>query len=267
MKKINRRIKQTIFFGLVAGVVALISTPVKGQLSPLIEAPHLNQREHFTRNVQDLLVQSPVPSTPTQTPPQTQVVPVTQVKLVPTKTGIQVILTTPIQAQEEILTVPAMGNESLLWIKNTRLQLPNALEFHIQNPHPGIRDVYVTQLDDVTEALGQTEKALQVVAQYNARVAEFKARMGERLKQTRISVVNFHPGVIMVRPKSAFSGAILEELGLDRPRLQKLNPTAITKLSGIPGMYTISPELMTLIDADVLFVLNPGFPTPVDSLS
>ncbi len=117
----------------------------------------------------------------------------------------------------------------------------------------------------VAEALGQTEKALQVVAQYNARVAEFKARMGERLKQTRISVVNFHPGVIMVRPKSAFSGAILEELGLDRPRLQKLNPTAVTKLSGIPGMYMISPELMTLIDADVLFVLNPGFPTPVDS--
>ena len=114
MKKINRRIFETIFFGLVAGFVAFISTPVKGQLSPLTEVHNLNQREHFTRNALDLLVQSPVPSTPTQTPPQTQVVPVTQIKLVPTKTGIQVILTTPIQAQEEILTVPSFGNESLL---------------------------------------------------------------------------------------------------------------------------------------------------------
>ncbi|MDF5721949.1 MAG: TonB-dependent siderophore receptor [Rhizonema sp. PD37] len=161
----NTRIFETIFFGLVTGFVALISTPAKSQ-SPLREFHNLNQREHFTKSALDLLVQSPVPSTP----PQTQVVPVTQIKLVPTKTGIQVILTTPIQAREEFFSVPPIGNESLIWLKNTRLQLPSGKEFHIQNPLPGITDVYVTQQDDVTvqvRLVGQTVAPTASVVQQN----------------------------------------------------------------------------------------------------
>ncbi len=173
MKKINRRIFETIFFGLVAGVVALISTPVKGLQSPLIEVHNLNQRENFTRSALDLLVQSPVPSTQPDIPPQTKVVPVTNVELVPTKTGIQVILTTPIQAKEEFLTVPAFGNESLIWIKNTRLQLPSGKEFHVQSPQRGIRDVYVTQSDDVTvqvRVVGDKVAPLASVVQQEGRL-------------------------------------------------------------------------------------------------
>ena len=173
VKKINARIFETISFGLVAGVVVLISTPVKGQLSPLIEVHNLNQREHFTRSPLDLLVQLPVPTAPTPTLPPTQVVPVTNVELVPTKTGIQIILTTPIQAKEEFLTVPAFGNESLIWLKNTRLQLPSGKEFHVQSPQPGIRDVYVTQQDDVTvqvRVVGDTVAPAASIVQQNGRL-------------------------------------------------------------------------------------------------
>ncbi|MDF5721259.1 MAG: ABC transporter substrate-binding protein [Rhizonema sp. PD37] len=75
----------------------------------------------------------------------------------------------------------------------------------------------------VAEALGQTESAKQIVGQYNARVAEFKQKMGERLKTTKVSVVQIMPGSIEFVKKSAFSGVILEDLGFARPLLQDMD--------------------------------------------
>lgn len=117
----------------------------------------------------------------------------------------------------------------------------------------------------VAEALGKTEQAKQVVAQYDARVAQFKARMGEKLKQTRVSVVDLYAGTIIVRIQKSFSGSILEEVGLDIPQTQKLSPTTITKLSGNTALYLISPEFLSLIDGDVLFLMTHSFPTKADS--
>ncbi len=105
---------------------------------------------------------------------------------------------------------------------------------------------------EVAQALGQTEEsAKQIVALYNARVAKFRASMGEKLKQTRVSVVHISLGKIIVRTQDSFSGAILSELGLERPPSQKLNTTAITKIVGDSSWYQISSELLTLIDAEV----------------
>lgn len=117
----------------------------------------------------------------------------------------------------------------------------------------------------VAEALGKTEQAKQVVAQYNARVEQFKARVGEKVKQTRVSVVDLYAGTIIVRLQKSFSGSILEEVGLDIPQSQKLSPTIITKLSGNPAWYSISPEFLPLIDGDVLFLMTHSFLTKADS--
>lgn len=117
----------------------------------------------------------------------------------------------------------------------------------------------------VAEALGKTEQAKQVVAQYNARIAQFKARMGDKLKQTRVSVVDLYAGTIIVRIQKSFSGSILKEVGLDIPQTQKLSPTIITKLSGNTALYSISPEFLSLIDGDVLFLMTSSFPTKADS--
>ena len=117
----------------------------------------------------------------------------------------------------------------------------------------------------VAEALGKTEQAKQVVAQYDARVAQFKARMGEKLKQTRVSVVDLYAGTIIVRIQKSFSGSILEEVGLDIPQTQKLSPTIIAKLSGNTALYLISPEFLSLIDGDVLFLMTHSFPKKADS--
>ena len=119
---------------------------------------------------------------------------------------------------------------------------------------------------EVAQALGQTEEsAKQIVALYNARVAKFRASMGEKLKQTRVSVVHISPGKIIVRTQDSFSGAILSELGLERPPSQKLNTTPITKIVGDSSWYQIPSELLTLIDGDILFVVSPSFPTLTNS--
>ncbi|MEH2253947.1 MAG: iron-siderophore ABC transporter substrate-binding protein [Nostoc sp.] len=118
----------------------------------------------------------------------------------------------------------------------------------------------------LAEALGQTQKAKQIAALYNTRIAQFKASMGEKLKRTQVSVVHIFPGRIIIRTENSFSGSILQELGLDRPLSQK--PSAVpdfTKIFGDTSWYFISPELMSLIDADVLFVVTSNFSQPDDA--
>lgn len=118
----------------------------------------------------------------------------------------------------------------------------------------------------LAQALGQTQKAKQIAALYNARIAQFKASMGEKLKRIQVSVVHIFPGRIIIRTENSFSGSILQELGLDRPLSQK--PSAVpdfTKIFGNTSWYFISPELLSLIDADVLFVITSNFSQPNDA--
>lgn len=118
----------------------------------------------------------------------------------------------------------------------------------------------------LAQALGQTQKAKQIAALYNARIAQFKASMGEKLKRTQVSVVHIFPGRIIIRTENSFSGSILQELGLDRPLSQK--PSAVpdfTQIFGNTSWYFISPELLSLIDADVLFVITSNFSQPDDA--
>ncbi|GAA6619156.1 ABC transporter substrate-binding protein [Scytonema sp. NUACC26] len=112
---------------------------------------------------------------------------------------------------------------------------------------------------EIVEALGQTESAKQIVAQYNARVAEFKHLMGDRLKTTKVSVVQIMPGSINLLKKSAFSGVILEDLGLTRPPLQDQDAKTSLQLGGNPVNERISEELLPLVDADILFVVPFSF--------
>ncbi|MEH2273821.1 MAG: iron-siderophore ABC transporter substrate-binding protein [Nostoc sp.] len=111
----------------------------------------------------------------------------------------------------------------------------------------------------IVEALGQTESAKQVVAQYNARVAEFKHLMGERLKTLKVSVVQIMPGSINLLKKSAFSGTILSDLGIARPPFQDMDAKTSLQLGENPVNYPISEELLPLIDADILFVIPFSF--------
>ena len=110
----------------------------------------------------------------------------------------------------------------------------------------------------IAQAVGQTDKAEQIVAQYDARVAEFKKKMGAGLKKTIVSVVSLTPQSesINALTKSSYPGIIMDQLGLQRPPSQALD----NRIG-----YIISTELLSQIDGDVLFIGTFSFPTPTDA--
>ncbi len=95
------------------------------------------------------------------------------------------------------------------------------------------------------EALGITDKAKQLMAQYDQRVERFKAQMGEQLKQTKVSLIGVYPESIFIYFKNSFGGTILEDIGLPRPPAQVRDNT---RLIG----ERISKELMHYADGDVI---------------
>ena len=113
------------------------------------EVPMLSLKAQPSTNAVNL-VQLPTPSTQPEIFPKQAVVLVTQVQLVKINNGIQVILVTPVNEKPQIISSPATNHESLIYFKNTKLQLPNGREFHALNPQLGIESVDITQLDDRT---------------------------------------------------------------------------------------------------------------------
>ncbi len=114
-------------------------------------------------------------------------------------------------------------------------------------------------------ALGQTEAAKLIIDKYNARLTEFKEKMGSRFKKIRVSVVQLMPKRIQATTKSSFSGVILEDAGLIRPPSQNLDKIGTKKKEGSPVGYGVSPEVLSQIDGDVLFILRYGFKDPIES--
>jgi iron complex transport system substrate-binding protein len=101
------------------------------------------------------------------------------------------------------------------------------------------------------QALNKTQQAEQLIENYEQRVQEFQRRMGNRLTQTEVSITtsyNYnagHPAAIYL--KDSFMGAVIAETGLQRPNTQRHD--------GFSQM--ISLEMLKLLDADVMFVVNP----------
>ncbi|MEH2338306.1 iron-siderophore ABC transporter substrate-binding protein [Nostoc sp.] len=115
------------------------------------------------------------------------------------------------------------------------------------------------------KALGKTETAKRLIDDYNARLAEFKQKMDSRLKKILVSVVRLIPETINPLTKGAFSGVIIEDTGLIRPPSQNLDVKATQKKAGKPVGYNISPEVLTQIDGDILFLVRYGFKNPAQS--
>ncbi|MES1026378.1 iron-siderophore ABC transporter substrate-binding protein [Gloeocapsa sp. BRSZ] len=101
------------------------------------------------------------------------------------------------------------------------------------------------------QALNKTQQAEQLIKDYQQRVQEFQRRMGNRLTQTEVSITtsyNYNAGQpAAIYLKDSFMGAVIAETGLQRPAAQRHN--------GFSQM--ISLEMLNLLDADVMFVVNP----------
>ncbi|WP_068785832.1 ABC transporter substrate-binding protein [Paenibacillus phocaensis] len=94
------------------------------------------------------------------------------------------------------------------------------------------------------EALGQTDRGNELLADFEARIADFKAKAGDKLKET-VSVVRFMDGKTRVYHTNTFSGIIFEQLGLAR------NPMTLNAKDTF--VDEITKERLPEVDADRLF--------------
>ncbi len=96
----------------------------------------------------------------------------------------------------------------------------------------------------VAEALNRQAEAERLIGDYEARVAEFQRRMGDRLAQTDVSIFRSRPEGVDIYSQQTFAGTVVREAGLSRPPGQD----NMTKFS-----ERISVELIPRLDADVIF--------------
>jgi iron complex transport system substrate-binding protein len=93
------------------------------------------------------------------------------------------------------------------------------------------------------KALNKEEKGQEVIAEYNQRIEDIKAELGDKLDQ-KISMVRFMAGDVRIYHKDSFSGVILDQLGFARPEGQDVNDFAETG---------VTKERIPAMDGDALF--------------
>jgi iron complex transport system substrate-binding protein len=93
------------------------------------------------------------------------------------------------------------------------------------------------------EALGKSDRAQQLMADYRARLEQFKAQMGDRLSQIEVSVIRLNPEGVSLYTIDGFVSSILQDAGLRYP------PVQAQYASG-----TVPLERIRDIDASVIFV-------------
>ncbi|GAB4372060.1 MAG: iron-siderophore ABC transporter substrate-binding protein [Elainellaceae cyanobacterium] len=103
------------------------------------------------------------------------------------------------------------------------------------------------------DALGKTEEAEQLMAQYQQQVQNFQAQAGESLKQTEISLVRILPEGIGLYLKNSFAGTILDETGFARSPAQNKGVVGEE-----PFVVVISKERIEDADGDMIFVWTFG---------
>lgn len=93
------------------------------------------------------------------------------------------------------------------------------------------------------EALGKKAEGEKVIADYDARTADFKGKAGDKLNQ-KVSVVRFMAGKTRIYLEDTFTGVAFSKLGITRPDNQKYTDTFVEE---------ITKERLPEVDADLLF--------------
>ncbi|MFC5703302.1 stalk domain-containing protein [Cohnella faecalis] len=101
-----------------------------------------------------------------------------------------------------------------------------------------------SNMDLAAKALNKEDKAASFMNDWNKRVADFKAKVGNRAN-TEVSIVRFYDDNSARIYITGFAGSILEELGLKRPKSQQSPDKVFVDLA--------SQEQIPLIDGDIIF--------------
>ncbi|MBH8576590.1 iron-siderophore ABC transporter substrate-binding protein [Nostocaceae cyanobacterium CENA369] len=121
---------------------------------------------------------------------------------------------------------------------------------------PGASGAWKESFAFTARVLGKTKTAQQVMDNYYARLTQFKAKMGDRLNTTLVSVAELRTDALWLWAKASFSGVILKDAGIARPDSQTLDSQATLSLGGGPAAYALSEELMSELDGDILFLVS-----------
>ncbi|MEH2270041.1 MAG: iron-siderophore ABC transporter substrate-binding protein [Nostoc sp.] len=121
---------------------------------------------------------------------------------------------------------------------------------------PGASGAWKESFAFTASVLGKTKIAQQVMDNYYARLTQFKAKMGDRLNTTLVSVAELRTDALWLWAKASFSGVILKDAGVVRPNSQTLDSQATLSLGGGPAGYALSKELLRELDGDILFLVS-----------
>ncbi|GAA6619168.1 iron-siderophore ABC transporter substrate-binding protein [Scytonema sp. NUACC26] len=126
-------------------------------------------------------------------------------------------------------------------------------------------DTWKLTFEQCAEVLNKSEQAKQMMKHYYIRLAKFKTQMKERLQKIQVSVLSVSSQDISLYGTNGFIGAILKDAGLTRPPSQNLDTSTILKKGGTRIRYSISQELLSEADGDVLFVVQASDRSNINS--
>lgn len=112
----------------------------------------------------------------------------------------------------------------------------------------GIGKVWKENFQLYAQALCREETGDELLAAWEARIADFQAQMGDRLN-TEVSLVRFRSGEVRIYT-TGFPGSILREAGLQRPESQE-----VADWDNDPQVMNLSKEQIPLMDGDVMFYM------------
>ncbi|MCG7214999.1 ABC transporter substrate-binding protein [Paenibacillus mucilaginosus] len=92
------------------------------------------------------------------------------------------------------------------------------------------------------ETVGKKDEGEKVIADFDKRIADIKAKAGDKLNQ-KVSVVRFMAGKTRIYLQDTFTGIIFNQLGIKRPE-NKYKDTFVEE---------ITKERLPEVDADMLF--------------
>jgi iron complex transport system substrate-binding protein len=105
------------------------------------------------------------------------------------------------------------------------------------------------------DALGKADVGTKLMSDYENRIKEFRPLMGDRLATTKVSLVRSFPDHARIYLNESFSGSVLVDLGLGRPKSQdKTSSDPAT-----PAVFEkVTEERIPDMDGDVIFVFYYG---------
>lgn len=112
---------------------------------------------------------------------------------------------------------------------------------------PDLGDTWKQNLMLYAEALGRSERARELLEQFERRAAAVGEEVGPG---QAVSIVRFLPGQIRLYSDESFSGTVLDDMGLTVPRPARGEDTYLE----------LSPERIDAVGADHLYVSTYGDP-------